>query len=82
MGPAFYVIAIMGCADGSAACTPVQTMSTRYESREACLAASNDALMAAGDADYPTVIAQCRPSKAPAAQKTAPDKSVPTARQG
>ena len=28
MGPGFYIIAIMGCADGSAACTPVATMPT------------------------------------------------------
>ena len=40
MGPGFYVIAILGCADGSAACTPVATMPTRYESRDACVAAT------------------------------------------
>lgn len=82
MGPAFYVIAVMGCADGSAACTPVATMPTRYESREACVAASNEALMSSGDFDFPTVIAQCRPGKAPAAEK-APAKApnVPV-RQG
>ena len=40
MGPGFFVIAILGCADGSAACTPVATMPTRYESRDACQAAT------------------------------------------
>ena len=44
MGPGFYVIAILGCADGSAACTPVATMPTRYESRDACVAATDAAL--------------------------------------
>src|SRR4030095_265246 len=63
MGPGFFVIAILGCADGSAACTPVSTMPTRYESREACQAATTGALQDGGDFDYPTLLAQCRPAK-------------------
>ena len=39
MGPGFFIIAIMGCADGSVGCTPVATMPTRYESHSACAAA-------------------------------------------
>ena len=70
MGPGFYVIAILGCADGSASCTPVQTMPTRYESRDACQAATEGALMASGDFDFPTLLAQCRPAKAPAAERS------------
>ncbi|HEU4956288.1 MAG TPA: hypothetical protein VFT40_01535 [Sphingomicrobium sp.] len=69
MGPGFYVIAIMGCADGSAACTPVATMPTRYESHSACEAASSAALQASGDFDFPTLLAQCRPAKAPSAER-------------
>ncbi|MCL6741671.1 hypothetical protein LZ518_11060 [Sphingomonas sp. RB56-2] len=69
MGPGFYVIAILGCADGSAGCTPVATLSTRYESRQACLAATPAALNENGDFDYPTLYAQCRPAKAPAAER-------------
>ena len=45
MGPGFFIIAILGCADGSAACTPVATLPTRYESRAACPAATSDALI-------------------------------------
>ena len=70
MGPGFYVIAILGCADGSAGCTPVATMPTRYESRDACQAATGTALLASGDFDYPTLLAQCRPAKAPAAERS------------
>lgn len=69
MGPGFYVIAIMGCADGSANCTPVATMPTRYESRLACETASAGALQAGGDFDFPTLLAQCRPAKAPSADR-------------
>ena len=42
MGAGLFLIAIMGCADGSAACTPVATMPTRYESRAAVTPASVD----------------------------------------
>ena len=69
MGPGFYVIAILGCADGSAACTPVATMPTRYESQAACEAASGAALQSGGDFDFPTLLAQCRPAKAPSAER-------------
>jgi len=69
MGPGFYVIAILGCTDGSAACTPVATMPTRYESRDACQAATASALIASGDFDFPTLLAQCRSAKAPAAER-------------
>jgi hypothetical protein len=70
MGPGFFIIAILGCADGSAECTQVATLSTRYESRQACQAATDAALDANGDFDYPTLLAQCRAAKAPAAQRS------------
>jgi hypothetical protein len=70
MGPGFYVIAILGCADGSADCTPVATMPTRYESRDSCQAATVGALRGSGEFDFPTLLAQCRPAKAPAADRT------------
>ena len=77
MGPAYYVIAILGCADGSAQCAPVATVPTHYTSQEACAAATADALVARSDLDFPTIVAQCnrvglpavgandRPSKQP-----------------
>lgn len=68
MGPGFYVIAILGCADGSADCTPVATMPTRYESRDSCQSATASALTMSDDFDFPMLLAQCRPAKAPAAQ--------------
>src|SRR5215203_4611071 len=70
MGPGFYVIAILGCADGSAGCTPVATMPTRYESRDACQSATVATLSANSDFDFPTLMAQCRPAKAPAADRS------------
>lgn len=73
MGPAYYVIAILGCADGSAQCAPVATLPTRYESRTACAAATSDALMANSDFDYPSLLAECRSGQIRPAQNDAAD---------
>ena len=62
MGPVGYVIAILGCADGGGACQTVATPSTRYESVAQCAAARGSALEANTDLDFPTIVAQCRPS--------------------
>lgn len=60
MGPAAYVIAILGCADGAANCTPVATLPARYESEATCYAATGGALADNVGADYPTIVAQCQ----------------------
>ncbi len=77
MGPGFFFIAILGCADGSAACTPVATMPTRYESQSACSAATGAALAGSTDYDFPTLLAECRPGKAPAASRIDRAKRLP-----
>lgn len=66
MGPGYFVIAILGCADGATACTPVMTVPTRYESEDKCVAATADALLANSNFDFPSLFAECRPAKAPA----------------
>jgi hypothetical protein len=60
MGPGYFIIAILGCADGSTQCTPVMTVPTRYESEAACAAATPAALMANNDFDFPSLFAECR----------------------
>lgn len=66
MGPGYFVIAILGCGDGSTGCTPVMTMPARYESEAACAAAAPEALLANSNFDFPSLLAQCRPGKIPA----------------
>lgn len=66
MGAGIFLIAIMGCADGSAACTTVATLPVRYESRASCAAATNAALANSTEFDFPTIVAECRPAAAPA----------------
>lgn len=82
MGPGFFVIAILGCADGSGACTPVATLPTRYESRAQCAASTVDVLGSNNDFDYPTLMAECRPSKVRASERLdrVPAISVPAQR--
>ena len=67
MGPGFFMIAILGCVDGSAGCAPVAMLPTRYESRAACAAQTGPALQSNSDFDFPTIVAECRPASAPSA---------------
>ncbi|MEO6247859.1 MAG: hypothetical protein ABIO85_04660 [Sphingomicrobium sp.] len=60
MGPGLFVIAILGCADGSAQCQAVATLPTRYESRSTCAAATTAALVASTGFDFPELQAECR----------------------
>lgn len=69
MGPAIFVIAIMGCGEGNAPCQEVRLADARYESAQACSAATEAALMRNTDIDYPVVVAQCRPQGGPATLK-------------
>lgn len=83
MGPGYFVIAILGCADGSAACTPVATMPTHYASEAQCSAATQDALMRNSDLDFPELMAECRAVKKPAAAARQPARAIPaSARRG
>lgn len=77
MGPGYFVIAILGCADGSIDCTQVMTVPTRYESASACSAAVPDVLMRNSDFDFPSLLAECRPADRPASadKAGAPAKS-------
>ena len=76
MGPGMFVIAILGCADGSAQCQQVATLPTRYESRATCAAATENVLMRATSYDFSEVQAECRAVTARgSAQKARPVRS-------
>ena len=83
MGPGYFVIAILGCADGGTACTPVATLPARYESLAQCNAATVPALEANNDFDFPTLLAQCRTGSAAkaAAAQIAPEPLPADARR-
>jgi acyl-CoA synthetase (AMP-forming)/AMP-acid ligase II len=82
MGPGYFVIAILGCADGGSACTQVATLQTRYESQAQCSAATAAALQANSNFDFPTLLARCRAGSADRAE-AGQDKPLPaSARRG
>lgn len=60
MGPAYFVIAILGCADGGGSCTPVATLQAHYATEAQCTAATASALEQNSDFDFPTLLARCR----------------------
>ena len=74
MGPGFFVIAILGCADGGTACTPVATLQTQYSSEAQCSAATVPALEANSNFDYPTLVARCRSANNPVGDNVQRDK--------
>ena len=79
MGPGYFVIAILGCADGGSACTPVATLPARYSSEAECSAATAAAVEANSQFDFPTLLAQCRSGSAgkAASLSEAPPRAIP-----
>jgi acyl-CoA synthetase (AMP-forming)/AMP-acid ligase II len=77
MGPGYFVIAILGCADGGSPCTPVATLQTRYENQAQCSAAMAAALEANSNFDFPTLLARCRAGTAATSAEAHREKPVP-----
>jgi hypothetical protein len=82
MGPAFYVMAILGCGEAETACEPVANVATQYQSAEACNADTAAAIEKHLDALYPVVVAQCRKAAAGISQQVFSDEiKLPEAQQ-
>lgn len=75
-----YVMAILGCGEGEAPCDPIRLEEARYESRDACLAATGAALMRHRDLPYPVIVADCRRADAPRRPVRADEVALPEAR--
>jgi hypothetical protein len=60
MEPVYFVMAILGCGDASAACTEARVEPARYETAAQCRAALPDALARNSDLDFPVLSAACR----------------------
>lgn len=78
MDPLFYVMAIMGCSDGSAACQQARIEPVRYPTIAACQAAMPQALMRNSDLSFPVISAACRGGGVHMVDR-APARSRPTA---
>jgi len=62
MGPAFYIMAILGCADSETACQQVRLAEAQYATEEACNSATSAMLYQNSDVAFPVVMAECRPA--------------------
>lgn len=83
MEPVYYVIAILGCADGSNQCTPVATVPTHYATESACSAATAVELSRNSAFDFPTLVAECRKTDPrTVAEKDEPQALPPSAARG
>jgi hypothetical protein len=77
MGPVVYVMAILGCGESADLCEPVATVPARYESQEACSAATEAAIQRHSDILYPVVVAECRANGTPVARIHADEVKLP-----
>ena len=77
MGPGYFVIAILGCADGGSSCTQVATLQTRYSTVAECSAATSAALEANTNFDFPTLLARCTQGTAAASAEAKPERAEP-----
>lgn len=62
MEPVFYVMAILGCGDGSQMCAEQRIEPARYTSIAACREAMPAAIRRNADLDYPVIAAACKAS--------------------
>ncbi len=60
MGPMYFVMAILGCADGSEDCRAARMVPIHYTSMAACRADLADQLARNTDVPYPVIGADCR----------------------
>lgn len=60
MGPAFYILAIMGCGDAAIECQQITRAESVFRTEEACLAETEAALIGASHQPYPMLVAECR----------------------
>ena len=60
MQPIFYVMAILGCGDGSVDCTEARMVPARYETMAQCRADLANRIAANTDVPYPVIGADCR----------------------
>lgn len=58
---ALIVLSLLGCDDAGVTCDHIRTVDHRFETVEACSAASEQYLAATQDANYPAIVAVCQP---------------------
>lgn len=83
MGPAIFVLAILGCGEADAPCQQVSIVNTAFSSEAACGEATGDAVERNQDIPYPVVVAECRRADAKTAAQLMPaDVQLPEPQRG
>jgi len=83
MDSVYYVIAILGCPDGSSQCTPLATEPTHYSTQAECSMRTQDALLSNNQFDFPTLVAECRATDPRSIASTSEPPVIPaSARRG
>jgi hypothetical protein len=77
MGPALFVIAILGCGEGDAPCEQVRRLDTPYQSQASCMAATEAVMIANSNENYPVIVAQCVAAGANVAAPRPADVQLP-----
>lgn len=62
MDPVFYVMAILGCGDGSTDCREARIEPARYATAQECQAALPQGLARNTDLSFPVIAGSCRAS--------------------
>ena len=60
MEPVFFVMAILGCGDGNAGCTPARIDQAHYATMAECRAQLPAGLARNSDLSFPVIAADCR----------------------
>ena len=60
MGPGYFILAIMGCGDGTAMCQEIRDTGRVYRSEIECMADSETTLMDASGLSFPEIMVECR----------------------
>jgi hypothetical protein len=68
MEPIYFMVAILGCADGGTQCADARLLPARYATVAQCRAQLTTVLSQNMDLDFPTVSADCRPQGAAVAK--------------
>ena len=69
MGPASFIMVLIGCANGQE-CAQVMTLPVAYQSESSCLAARSEIVAASEGLGYDRVFAECRDQSRPGKHRT------------
>jgi hypothetical protein len=70
MGPAYFVLAVLGCSDAETACREVRLVDVHYQNAPACMAAMDEQLSRNSDIAYPVVMGRCQPASPQMAERS------------